>query len=467
MSDEQESGARRVADFLGKAIYCSLLLLMALTAVAYGGSEPWWKATVTCAVFALGIVWLIERLLSDTLHIAGLEVLRPILALVVLAILQAVPLGRADGSASGISYRMWQSLSADPYETQVFALQLLALAVLAALFFRYVSHGHRIRILIHVIIGIALASAVFGIVRQTTQHQAGFLLPQLQVDQGYGQFINRNHFAYLMEMGLGLALGLLLGGGVRRDRGLIYLAALLPIWTALVLSNSRGGLLAMLVQLVVTGLLFTAVLPVRDSDSQRSRVWRLARSTAVRLALVAALVVLVVAGVFWVGGDRLIDRLEATRMEFGEAGESRQGGTRLKIWQGTGQMIMANPVFGVGLGGYWAAIPMYHDASGILTPQQAHNDYLELAASGGSVGLAIGGWFVLVVFKRARANLQSPERFRRAACLAALIGIAGVAAHSLVDFGLHRMLNAMVFTALIVVATCNAKGEGGRLKSDV
>jgi O-antigen ligase len=467
MSDEQESGARRVADFLGKAIYCSLLLLMALTAVAYGGSEPWLKATITGAVFALGIVWLIERLLSDTRPIAGLEVLLPILALVVLAALQAVPRGRADGSAAGISYRMWQSLSADPYETQVFALQLLALVVLAALFFRYFSHDQRMRTLIHVIIAIAFASALFGIVRQTTQHQAGFLLAQLQVDQGYGQFINRNHFAYLMEMGFGLALGLLVGGGVRRDHGLIYLAALLPIWTALVLSNSRGGLLAMLVQLVVTVLLFTAALPIHDSDLLRSRVLRLARSPAIRLVLVAALVVLVVAGMFWVGGDRLIDRLEATRTEFGETGESRQGATRLKIWQATGQMIKANPVFGVGLGGYWAAIPMYHDASGILTPQQAHNDYLELAASGGAVGLAIGGWFVFVVFKRARANLQCPERFRRAACFAALIGIAGVAAHSLVDFGLHRMLNAMVFTALIVIATGNAKGADECLKSDV
>ena len=31
---------------------------------------------------------------------------------------------------------------------------------------------------------------------------------------------------------------------------MIYFALLLPIWTALVLSNSRGGILAMLVQIV-------------------------------------------------------------------------------------------------------------------------------------------------------------------------------------------------------------------------
>jgi hypothetical protein len=42
---------------------------------------------------------------------------------------------------------------------------------------------------------------------------------------------------------------------------------------------------------------------------------------------------------------------------------------------------------------------------------------------------------------------------RRAACLGACIGIAGVAVHSLVDFGLHMLVNALVFTTLIVIAT--------------
>jgi O-antigen ligase len=105
------------------------------------------------------------------------------------------------------------------------------------------------------------------------------------------------------------------------------------------------------------------------------------------------------------------------------------------------------------MGGYWAAIPAYHDASGILTPQEAHNDYLELLASGGLVGLALGGWFAVVVFLRTRENLSARNRFRRAACLGAAIGIAGVAVHSLVDFGLHAVVNGLVFTTLIVIAT--------------
>src|SRR5258708_25819466 len=102
----------------------------------------------------------------------------------------------------------------------------------------YAASEKRLRIVINVVIGVGVASAIFGILRQTTQYNVGSLLP-LAPDLGYGQFINRNHFAFLMEMGFGLILGLLLGGGVRRELALIYLSALLPIWISLVVSTSR------------------------------------------------------------------------------------------------------------------------------------------------------------------------------------------------------------------------------------
>jgi hypothetical protein len=41
----------------------------------------------------------------------------------------------------------------------------------------------------------------------------------------------------------------------------------------------------------------------------------------------------------------------------------------------------------------------------------------------------------------------------RAVRLGAVLGITGVAAHSLVDFGLHIMANAIVFIVLIMFAT--------------
>ncbi len=150
---------------------------------------------------------------------------------------------------------------------------------------------------------VAVASAVFGILRQTTQQQTGFILPLLKQNQGYGQFINKNHFAYLMEMAFGLGLGIILAGGVKRDRVMIYVALLLPIWTGLVLANSRGGILAMLAQIVVAALL---LLSFRSASHRLVRAISRFESSAHRYAGCWSVV-----GTFWVGGDRLATNFEA------------------------------------------------------------------------------------------------------------------------------------------------------------
>jgi O-antigen ligase len=338
--------------------------------------------------------------------------------------------------------------------------KLLALTIAGMMLFRYASGERRQRILINVVIGVAVVSALFGILRQTMQHNPGFGLGLLLLDTGYGQFINRNHFAFLMEMSLGLILGLILGGGVKRDQALIYFAALLPLWTGLVLCGSRGGLIAMLAQIIIAALLFSVVVRKGSPRERQSKAFRIAQSLPVRVVLILALIVGVVVGTVWLGGDRLAARIEESRAQLNtDPAALRLGVSRNEMWKATWKLFVAHPILGVGMGGYWAAIPAVHDASGTMTPQEAHNDYLELLASGGLVGLALGVWFAVVVFKRTRENLGSPNRFRRAASLGAAIGIAGVAVHSLVDFGLHTIVNALVFTTLIVIATSKPECE--------
>jgi putative inorganic carbon (HCO3(-)) transporter len=457
-----------VASVLDKTVFVSLLCLIVITAIPYGTTQSWWEALFVCAVFLLAILWLVEGLINGSwLHKDSWPLLLPLVALAALALLQTVSLGTQwgihdrsqTGNPGGISLAPWYTISADPYETRFFVLLLLALMLAGVLLARYISSERRLRIVINFIIGTAAASAIFGILRQTMQHSPGFGLSLLLPEMGYGQFINKNHFAYLMEMGLGLILGLILGGGVKRDRALIYFAALLPLWTGLVLCGSRGGLVAMVAQVIVAALLFSAVVSSRSSGERNSsetsaRLVRVTRSLPVRVALIAVLVAGVVLGTLWMGGDQLASRIEETRNELNaDTTGLRQGVSRNEIWQATWQMVKAHPVLGVGLGGYWAAIPAFHNASGTMTPQEAHNDYLELLASGGVVGLAIGIWFAVVIFKRTRENLRSPNRFRRATCFGAAIGLTGVAVHSLVDFGLHTIVNAFVFTTLIVIAT--------------
>ncbi len=371
------------------------------------------------------------------------------LALSALAFIQTLSLG----SRTEANLTVWNAISADPYQTRFFALQMLALTAFLALLYRYANTERRVRVLVYTVLAIAVASAVFGILRQSTQQQTGFILPLLKKAQGYGQFINKNHFAYLMEMAFGLGLGIILGGGVKRDRIMIYVALLFPIWTALVLANSRGGVLAMIVQIVIAVLLLTSVRAL----SEGYELQKITQSAALRAVLLIVLLAGVALGTIWVGGDRLATNFEGAGSEF-TTDTLRQGASRNEIWRATLKMFAAHPILGVGLGGYWIGITAYHDASGLMTPQEAHNDYLELLSSGGVIGFALGVWFVVAVFRKARENLLGDIGYMRAVRFGAILGIVGVAAHSLVDFGLHIIVNAVVFLTLIMMATTRLDG---------
>ena len=115
-------------------------------------------------------------------------------------------------------------------------------------------------------------------------------------------------------------------------------------------------------------------------------------------------------------------------------------------------MIKEHPLLGVGFGGYWIAITKYHNGSGEFTPQQAHNDYLELLASGGLVGAALVVWFIALFLTELIRRSRSWDATARAYSGGALAGIFAVAIHSIFDFGLHITINSLLFVSLLTIA---------------
>ena len=461
----QEAGGK-LSRVLGAVIFYTLLALIVLVAIPYGTVEPWWEALFECVVFALGALWVIDGLLRRGAWVWKEHVVfLPILLIALYAFLQTLSGLSESSTVSGL--KVWSAISADPFETRLSVLKLLALILSGVMLLRYTSSRLRLRALICTLIGVGLLSALFGILRQTTQHSTGFFLPFLQAGSGYGQFINRNHFAFLMEMVLGLTLGLIVGGGVRRDHVLTYLALALPVWVALVLCNSRGGLFSMLAEALFLALLFSFKREAGPNElevsgiERRSLSRKLAQARIARPLLVAGLVALVFIGALWIGGEALTSRLETVSSEMGveSVGQGNEGVRRLEVWRATWALIKEHPLAGVGFNGYWAAIPLYHQASGELTPQQAHNDYLELLASGGVIGVLLVLWFCVLLVKSIKRSFQAKDGFLRAASLAAAAGLFGVAVHSMVDFGLHITINALIFTALVVIAVASDKVE--------
>jgi O-antigen ligase len=106
---------------------------------------------------------------------------------------------------------------------------------------------------------------------------------------------------------------------------------------------------------------------------------------------------------------------------------------RLAHWQAAISMANAHPFIGVGLGGYEAAYPIYRVPSWPRALGHAHNDYLNLLAETGMVGLTgyLVGW-ALIVYWTIR-GLRQADPIRRGLVLGLLGTWTHLAVHSFVD----------------------------------
>jgi O-antigen ligase len=431
--------------WLSRVIFTGLLALMFITAIPYGSVEPWWEAVFSALIFILAALWAIDGALCGTWFVPQHVLAIPAVFLTFYAFVQS-----------------W-TMSFDPYETHLVAMHLAALTLAGILLVRYTSSERRLRILVSTVILIGLASALFGIMRQITQREDGmFLLRALRKGVGYAQFGNHNHFSFLAEMALGLLVGVVAGRGIPRQRAAAYLSLSLPLWATLVLTNSRGAIVTMLCQIVFLMLLLGSV---RQRSTPGDEPFSLiidflTRSRVARLILAVVLVLGIFIGSIRLAGDRLAERLNTLKDEITTEHVDPTFTGRAEIWKATVKLIKHNLLFGTGFGSYKNAISQYHPGSAHLVPYQAHNDYLELLASGGLVASVFALCFAFLFIRQAQMRLRKGTSFERAACLGALVGLFGVAVHSIFDFGLHIPAIAFLWVALVAIAAVSGAPLG-------
>jgi len=243
--------------------------------------------------------------------------------------------------------------------------------------------------------------------------------------------VNRNDFAALMVLLVSLPLGMLFSGTVHKDKRLLYLVAVAMIGTSILLSQSRGGAVAFVCEIILLIIFTTRTRGKKD----------LLLKAGLSFVIVAA----VVAGAVFVGGETSLGRLTEQDVAF----ESQtQMTSRAHIWDVTVRMIGENVPFGVGLGAYPAVYPRYDSGSGSQRVEQAHNDYLQLVSDAGIVGAVLGVWFLFLVYRQGRESLAVRDPFRRSLAAGALAGVSAVLLHSLFDFVLHITAVALMFLLL-------------------
>jgi len=267
----------------------------------------------------------------------------------------------------------------------------------------------------------------------------------------FGPFINRHHFAAYMEMALAVPLGLLFSGAIEGDKKLLYIFTAGMMAVALILTNSRGGIISLSAELLFLLVIVGVGRKHRHSEAEEKR--KRVRGGIARAALTLALIIGILAATVFFGGEQALSRFVGTV----NTDDPTTG--RAHFWNVTLDIIRAHPFVGVGLGAFGVIYTRYDSHNGLYRLEQAHNDYLQVLSDGGIVGAALGLFFIVALFRVGLQRRESGDEFRRGVATGALAGCFAVLVHSFFDFTLHTTSNALLFLVLAALATLNGRVE--------
>nr|MDQ3806210.1 O-antigen ligase family protein [Acidobacteriota bacterium] len=428
-----------------------LCLAVVTTTLAFGAVHAWALGVFQLSAAAVFALWMLDAWRTGALRVSRNPLQLPLLGLLAVGLVQLLPLGDGAGLPAGAE----PLLTFDPHSTRYALVQIASLLVYFAAALAYVDSPRRLRVVVRTVVIFGFLLAVYGLMQHFVNPAAIYFLREPKQAAPFGPYINRHHFAGYMELTLALPLGLIFAGAIDRERIALYAFASAIMGIALVMTNSRGGMLSMTAEVFFLTLVAGSVRRKNrenrgeEGETRGGRV----RALAVRLGLGFALVLAIFVGVLYFGGEEAVSRL------FGTVNADDPTTGRAHFWQGTWQMIKDRPLLGAGLGAFGAVYPRYDTSSGLFRLEQAHNDYLQILSDAGLVGGLLGLVFVVALFRMAVARMQSHDKFRRGVALGALAGCAGVLVHSFFDFTLHTTANALLFLLLAALATLNGRVE--------
>jgi O-antigen ligase len=396
-------------------IRIGICMLAAFAVFAHGAVEPWSESVLEVSAAALLAWW-------GILFAAG--VAPPIRWNWLFA-----PLA---GFWTWGAVQFLSGMTASPFLTRIEWLKLSALVVLFFLAIQAFAAVEHWRGLMWFLMILGFLVSVQGILQHFTFNGKLYWFRELRYGGiPFGPYVNRNHFAGLMELIIPIGLSILLLRADKRDHmPMVLILTSLPLG-ALFLSASRGGMIGAIVE---SGLVMTLVFLRRHGKHQ--------------LAAVATVLVLAGGFVGWLGVGRALDRFSSLRQL--EVTESR----RTEMLHDSWRIFMDHPFNGTGLGTLQEVFPRYETLYDGKVVQHTHNDYVEALAETGIVGGLFGAVFLLLLVWGSWARLvRAADSADLAYHIGAVAACAALLVHSLVDFNLHIPSNALIFLLQCALAT--------------
>jgi len=398
-----------------KAIRIGVCLCVGFSVLAHGAVEGWSESLLAIAAIVLLLVWAGQGFSRQRIDLRFHPLLLPVLLLGLLALAQGL-LG----------------LSVYSYLTQVELLNLATCLLLAFLAVQCFQTPEQIRSFLWFLLSLGFAVALFGIIQHFTFNGKLYWFRELREGSNpFGPYVNRNHFAGLIELIAPLGLALLLHRGVVRDQlPLVALFTGISI-SGLFLSASRGGILSFFFQLILLGLVAWA-----------------SREGQVMVGVATLLLLLTGAWIVWLGVGPTLERFSGLRPA--EITSSR----RVLILQDSWRIFRDHPWIGTGLGTFETVYPRYESFYDGKIVNHAHNDFMEVVVETGLLGTVCGVCFLVMFFRSAWSKLARERTpILRAVRGGGLVACSGLLLHGLVDFNFRIPSNALLFLLLACLAT--------------
>lgn len=454
------------------------LFALLFAPLAFGTTEVWSKTILCAAIFLCAAIYFLHR----RRHRRPLLCVPGLLPLAVwwgVILFQMLPL--PSGVVKIISpatYTLyeetlglvgpvgWMRLTVDLKATGMHLVFFSACLLFYVMTVQLLSRPDFLKRVVRVVIIYGAVMALLALVQHFSSPGKIFWLRETLIGHSFGPYVNRNHYAGLMLLLCPLAVAVMLYNKPRvayeswRERlseffnyrtvnhYLLLLLAVMLMGISVFVSLSRGGIVCLSLALILLGV---AVALKRQAGRGRGVV-------------VAALAGTMLLGVGWFGWDPIFARFDKIRDD-----ETNITVGRLAVWQDSMGIIRDYPLLGTGYGTFFHA----HKAYRRLTPGRfyvyAHNDYLEIAAGTGVIGLACFAAFVAAILASVKRYRQRHDRYAIYLYLGAASGLIAFLIHCIVEFNLQIGANALYFFffAGLCIAAANTHLRTPRHKTDL
>ncbi len=416
-------------------IFADLVVTVMFAVLAYGTVEAWSLALLELNALLLAVMLAVRFTFDEQAEFRNWRLALPLLAITGWGAIQAV------------------AFSLDRQATKETTVKWLAMAIYFIAALHTLRSSERRKKVLYGVTVFGFAVSLFAIVQRLTYNgKMYWVRPVSPYIAPYGPYGNYNHFAGLVELILPLPLAYLLLARIKLEERLLWLFSVVMMAVALLFSGSRGGILALGVQ--VLALMIVAIWMQRRGLGEG---FSLAGNKLIAGGALTAVLLLVL----WIGYEPLVKRFSMLQQGTSEYSLV----TRTEYWRGAWQMVTDHPLTGVGLGAFPAVYPFYGRSSVKNERlEHVHNDYLQLLTDSGLIGGLIGLWFLAELIRVARRQFRHfPQQrsYERALMLGGYVALLGIAVHSFLDFNLQIAANALLFLFVLAmtVSTGSMKEE--------